>query len=62
MRTRLTGNLLHQDSLGEGHGGAAAAGVHSHHADLQTVTGGLVLDDAAAGLLQLSIDCFPVLS
>lgn len=60
--TLLTSNLLHQDSLGEGDWGAAAASIHSHHADLQAVTGGLVLDDVAAGLLQILIDCFPVLS
>ncbi len=60
--TLLTGDLLHQDGLGEGDRGAAAASIHSHHTDLQSVTGGLVLDNVAAGLLQILIDCFPVLS
>lgn len=58
----LTSNLLHQHGLREGDRGAAASGVHGHHADLQTVTGGLVLDDVAARLLQLLVDGFPVLS
>lgn len=60
--TLLTSDLLHQDSLGECDRGAAATSIHSHHTDLQTVTGGLVLDNIAAGLLQILIDCFPVLS
>lgn len=58
----LTSDLLHKHSLWEGDGGAAAASVHGHHPDLQTVTGGLVLDDVAAGLLQVLVDRFPVLS
>lgn len=60
--TLLTSHLLHQHGLGEGDRGAAAASVYGHHADLQAVTGGLVLDDVAAGLLQLLVDRLPVLS
>lgn len=62
LQTLLTSHLLHQDRLGEGHWGAAAAGVHGYHADFQTVTGGLVLYDIAARFLQLLVDGFPLLS
>lgn len=58
----LTSDLLHDNGLCEGNRGAAASFIHSHHADLQAVTGGLVLDDVATGLLQFLIDCFPVIS
>ncbi|KAF3856663.1 hypothetical protein F7725_017386 [Dissostichus mawsoni] len=57
--SRGSPDLLHQHGLGEGEGGAAAAGVQGHHTDLQTVPGGLVLDNVAAGLLQILIDSFP---
>lgn len=57
----LTSNLLHQHGLGQGDGGAAAAGVHGYHADLQAVPRGQVLDHVAAGLLHLLVDRFPVL-
>jgi len=62
LQTLLTSNLLHQNRLREGDWGAAASFIHSHHTDLQTVAGGLVLYNVAAGLLQFLIDCFPVLS
>lgn len=58
----LTHNLLHKDGLGKGDRGAAATSVHSHHADLQAVTSGLVLDDVATGLMQVLVDGFPVVS
>lgn len=62
VKYNLTSNLLDQDGLGEGDWGATATGVHGHHTDPQAVACGLVLDDVAAGLLQILVDCFPVLS
>lgn len=58
--TLLTSHLLDQHSLGEGDRRAAATCIDGHYTDLQTVAGGLVLDNIATGLLQLLVDRLPV--